>query len=194
QAAEINAGRGEDLRLGPYVLKAKLSSLGYARRYAVRHVQSGDCVELLVVEGLSNDRQEDAIESLASVTKRASELTADGLAPALECGHEAGRAWIAMPTVSGPTATDHVVRHGRMPPEVVLEIARQMVAALTHLEQVGLVHGDVSATTAVLTEQGRAVLLAPGLRPIVRPAEGFAHTDLAPEYYDSVAPEQIDGG
>jgi eukaryotic-like serine/threonine-protein kinase len=194
QAAEINAGRGEDLRLGPYVLKAKLSSLGYARRYAVRHVQSGDRVELLVVEGLSDDRLEDAIESLASVTKRASELNADGLAPAIECGREAGRAWIAMPRVSCQTATDHVVRHGRMPPEVVLEIARQMVAALTHLERVGLAHGDVSATTAVLTEQGRAVLLAPGLRPIVRSAEGFAHTDLAPEYYDSTAPEQIDGG
>ena len=194
QAAEINAGRGEDLRLGPYVLQTKLSSFGYARRFVARHVESNDRADLVVIEGLGDRRDEAAIDSLTALTARASELNADGLAPLLECGRDGGQVWAAMGTVPGQTAAEHVVRHGRMAPAVVLEIARQMVAALVHLEQVGLAHGDVSASMLVLTERGRAVLLAPGLRSVARPAEGFAHTDLSPEYYDSVAPEQIDGG
>lgn len=191
QAAEINAGRGEDLRLGPYVLVTKLSSLGYAQRFVAQSAESDDRVELMV---LSRLRTVPGIENLAELIKRNRELAAEGLAPLSECGCEGGRVWAAMHAVSGQTAGEHVVRHGRMPPVVVLEIARQMAATLAHLERVGLPHGDVSAATVVLTEQGWVVLLAPGLRPIVRPAEGFAHTDLAPEYYDSVAPEQIDVG
>lgn len=221
QAAEINAGRGDDLRLGPYVVKAKRSSLGYARRFAARHVESGDEADVIVIEGRDGEQDNKATDLLADLTMRASELTAEGLAPLTECGHEGRRVWAAIRTYpgttsnashgrernessraaasapgsrSGQTAREHLVRHGRMPPDVVLEIARQMVAAMQHLQRAGLAHGDVSTTTLVLTKRGRAVLLAPGLRPVCRPAEGFAHIDLAPEYYDSLTPEQIDGG
>ena len=191
QAAEINRGRGEELRVGPYVLQATLSSLGYARRYAARHFESGDWAEVLLIKRPDDG---DTIGTLGSLVRRASELSADGLAPLRECGNEGGRVWAAMGSVSGQTAAEHVVRHGRMSPGAVLEIARQTVAALAHLEKVGLAHGDVSAATLVLGERGRAVLLAPGLRPVIRSAEGFAHTNLAPEYYDSLAPEQIEDG
>ena len=191
QAAEINAGRGEDLRLGPYVLVTKLSSLGYAQRFVAQSAESDSRVELLV---FSKPPAVFEIEHLGALIKRTPELAAEGLAPLSECGSDSGRVWAAMRAVSGQTAGEHVVRHGRMPPAVVMEIARQMVATLAQLERVGMAHGDVSAATVVLNEQGRAVLLTPGLRPIVRPAEGFAHTDLSPQYYDSTAPEQIDSG
>ena len=194
QAAEFNAGRGGGLRLGPYVLQAKLSSIGYARRFSARHVESGNRVSLLSLEGLKAERDADAINALAELTTRGAHLRSDGLAPMFECGCESESVWGAIEPSSGRTAAEQVIRHGRMSPGAVLEIARQMVAALTHLEQVGLVHGDVSVPTLMLTEQGQAVLLAPGLRPVVRHTEGLAHADLAPEYYDSVAPEQIDSG
>ena len=98
------------------------------------------------------------------------------------------------PPFEGCTAGEHLVRHGRVPPLAVLEIASQMAVALVHLEQAGLPHGDVSAATLCLTAQGRALLSAPGVRPIIRPAEGFAHAELAPGDYDTLAPERIDAG
>lgn len=191
QAAEINAGRGTDLRIGPYVLTAKASSLGYARRFAARSAESDDRVELIVIEGLPVAA---AAERLGALAARALDLVTDGLAPVLECGAESQRIWAMVRPDPGRTAAEHIVRHGRMPPGVVLEIARQMAAALEHLERAGMAHGDVSATALVLNERGQAALLAPGLRPIVRPAEGFANSDLAPEYCDGLAPERIDGG
>ncbi len=66
QATEINAGRGANLRLGSYVLKTKVSSLGYARRFAARHVESGDCAELIAIDGLGKSQDDDAIDSLAA--------------------------------------------------------------------------------------------------------------------------------
>lgn len=194
QAAQINAGRGPDLRLGPYVLATKLSSLGYAQRFAARHVASGEAAGLIVIEGLTGEDDQGPVDALAALTLRGRELATAGLAPVIECGREGKRIWTAMRAEAGLTVAEHIVRHGRMPPPVVLEIARQMVAALVHLERAGLPHGDVSARSLVLTDKGRTLLLAPGLRPIARPAEGFAHTDLAPEYYDSLAPERIEGG
>ena len=212
QAAEINAGRGEALRLGPYIVRAKLSSLGYARRFAARHSESGDAAEVIVLEGLDGERDRGAMDSLAHLTMRASDLAVDGVAPLTECGCEGPRVWVASRgyegrkrdaptrgtrsalTKASETALERLIRHGRIPPQVVLEIARQMTASLKQLERVGMPHGDVSTTSLLLTARGQAVLLAPGLRSICHPSEGFGHTDLAPEYYDSVTPEQIESG
>ncbi|MHB8900910.1 MAG: serine/threonine protein kinase, partial [Thermoguttaceae bacterium] len=194
QAAELKAGRGPALRLGPWVLEGKLSSLGYAHRLAARRVHGGSRAELVVIDRSSESCGEGQLGRLSGLVSRAGDLTAEGLVPLVECGEDGGRIWAALRREAGSTAADHLVRHGRMPPAVVVEIARQMAAALIHLERAGLAHGDVSARSLVLGDKGRALLLAPGLRPMVREAEGFAHIDLAPEYYDSLAPEQIDGG
>ncbi len=84
-----------------------------------------------------------------------------------------------------------MVENGRLPGAAVLHIARQMVAALAELQQLEIVHGDLSALSLSLTENGRIGLSHPGLRWIVRPAEGYAFSDLPPEAYDTVAPERI---
>ncbi|HEY1785460.1 MAG TPA: protein kinase, partial [Pirellulales bacterium] len=64
-------------------------------------------------------------------------------------------------------------------------------AALAELHQLEIVHGDLSALSLLLTVNGRITLSHPGLRGIVRPAEGYAYTDLPPEAYDTIAPERI---
>ncbi len=40
QASEINAGRGEGLAVGPYVLVRPLAALGYADSFEGRHLES----------------------------------------------------------------------------------------------------------------------------------------------------------
>ena len=87
-----------------------------------------------------------------------------------------------------------MVHHGRFPPEVVLEIARAMLAQLVELGKDGICHGDVSLASLLLTDAGDAVLILPGLRGILRPEEGYAHADLLPEAFDSLPPERITAG
>ena len=92
------------------------------------------------------------------------------------------------------TAAQWMVRHGRFPADIVLEIARAMLAELADMEKLGICHGDISTSSLVLSRAGDVALLMPGLRPILRPEEGYAHADLLPEAYDSLAPERISAG
>ncbi|MDD4787914.1 MAG: protein kinase [Pirellulales bacterium] len=194
QAAEIHAGRGSSLRLGPYVLLAGQAGPGYLRSYVARHVETPQAVHLSLIEAddeAAAERLAGSLDSLAAASRRLDTLP---LTPVCGVGRGGRLVWVVQPLAGGVTAAEHLVRHGRMPAVAVLEVARQMAAALAHLELAGLPHGDLSAATLWLTAEGRAVLSAPGVRPIVRPAEGFTHADLAPEDYDTLAPERIDGG
>ncbi len=194
QAAEIHAGRGSSLRLGPYVLLAGLAGPGYLRSYTARHAETRQTYHLSLIEAGDEPAAERLAGSLESLAARSARLDTLHLSPVCGAGRQGRLVWIVQPRAGDSTAGEHLVRHGRMPPMAVLEIARQMAAASVHLEQAGLPHGDLSAATVRLTAEGRVVLSAPGVRPIVRPAEGFSHADLAPEDYDTLAPERIDGG
>ena len=87
-----------------------------------------------------------------------------------------------------------MIDNGRFPPLVVLHLAQRIVAALAEAESAGLIHGDLRAASLMCPEIGDAFLTHPGLRSIVRPAEGYALADLAPEAFETLAPERIASG
>ena len=192
QANQINAGRGQTLAVGPYVLCRALGCPGYAAFYRARPRESGEAVRLAVIDPLAGDAERitDGLEALAAAS-----IEAECLAPVRASGVDGDRGWAAGDHFEGKTAAEWMVHNGRFPPEVVLEIARQMLPGLVALEEAGLCHGDIGAAGLVLTGDGRVVLPQPGLRAVVRPEEGYAHADLLPEAYDYLAPERItDGG
>lgn len=189
QAAEINAGRGDAIRVGPYVISQPVASPAYAACYVAREAASGRWVRLAVG---SADARAEALAGLLPRLVAASELLdTESLAPICAAGIESGRVWAACRHVAGPTAGEWIVHNGRFSPPCVLEIARQMLVGLTALEKQGIVHGDIGAASVVLTPDGGVVLPLPGLRGLLRPEEGYAHADLAPEGYDYLAPERV---
>lgn len=192
QAAEINAGRGDALGVGNYLLCRRLEPLGYASCYLARQSPSGRLVRLALTR--TSRSAESIAPLLDELAGAAGRLETPWLAPVLAAGVEGDRIWAACQHVAGLTASEWMIRYGRFAPQAVLEIARQMLAGLTVLEAVGRCHGDVGAAGLVLAPDGRAVLLFPGLRGIVRPEEGYAHADLQPEAYDYLAPERVADG
>jgi len=193
QAAELNAGRGESLRVGPYVLCRPLFSPGYLTAYRARQIGSRQTVRLAVFR-VPEDRATEMANRLEGLVAQSGSIRADGLAVVNRAGLDGDRGWAATRWFAGRTALEWMVHNGRFPPETVLEIARQMLAGLVELEKAGWCHGDVSATSLILTDEGRAMLAYPGLRGIVRPQEGYAHADLPPENYDYLPPERITDG
>ncbi len=193
QAAEIHAGRGESLRVGPYVLCESLPWPDYVPCFRARRIESREVVRLAVVSdaGKQTGKSLDRLEALAAVSPR---VQSEHVACVTEVGAEAGRIWAASRWIAGRTAAKWMVHHGRCSPEVVLQIARAMLVALGELERAGLCHGDVSSSGLVLIDSGGVVLLLPGIRAILRPEEGYAHADLPPEAYDYLAPERIAEG
>ena len=232
QAAEINDGRGESLRIGPYVLYERLPHPYYVACYRARNVDSQEPARLAVVDDAgpraeailrqleslvgcvkrTDGKIENAenpgalhapyeLESLVGCVRRTDEMLPSPLSPLLSplspiahTGVDGARIFAAAPWVEGRTAAEWMVHHGRFPPEVVLEIARTMLAGLIELEEIGICHGDVGTSSLILTDAGGAALSLPGLRGILRPEEGYAYADLLPEAYDSLAPERIAAG
>jgi eukaryotic-like serine/threonine-protein kinase len=240
QAAELNAGRGGTLRVGPFLLCERLAHPCYVASYRANNVDSGEMVRLAVVEiigpradailgqlrllvksgnrssggsgaapphGSSTDAPtEEELRSHAihrrvdAAAKRAEATPSPDLplspAPSLiTCsGRDGDRVFAASPWINGRAAAEWIVHHGRFPPEVVLEIARAMLVELAALEKIGVSHGDVSTSSLILTDGGEIALALPGLRAVLRPEEGYAHADLLPEAFDSLAPERIASG
>ena len=193
QAARINAGQGDSLRVGPYLLDRRLPPAGYVDCYQAREVESGGAFRLAVIEDCRN-RPDNLLGRLETAVSDSSRLASENLSPLVRAGENDGRVWAACGHHAGWSAADWMVHNGRFPPEVVLEIARQMLLGLIEVEQAGFCHGDICSLGLTLTDKGRVVLSPPGLRGVVRPEEGYGLADLAPEYYDYLAPERVDAG
>ncbi len=189
QAARINQRRGEELAVGPYVLLDRVGSLGYAEGYRAQDRETGRPVYLCVFAVADGAETEE--DPLAGVAELSAALDSPGLAPIRRAGRQGDRRWVAADFVPGETAAARMVRAGRLPPAAAREIAAQLVEGLTQLEARGLCHGDIAPHNVMLTPRGDAVLTMPLLRARVRADEGFAHADLAPAYYEGLAPERI---
>ncbi|HEY4260566.1 MAG TPA: serine/threonine-protein kinase [Schlesneria sp.] len=95
--------------------------------------------------------------------------------------------------VSGLTLAELLIRRGRFPAPVVLEIARQLASGLASLHAQGLTHGDLMLSNVRLTTSGMAILVDGGIRPALYP-ELTIHEELALDAYDGIAPELIGTG
>jgi len=190
QAAEINAGRGTALRVGPYLLCGPIGPPNYVDNYLAREPSGGSTVRLALAP-YRPDRLPDLPKRLENLVAASRGLEAETLAPVRAAGIDAERVWAASDHHPGVAAADWMAHNGRFPPEVALEIARQMAAALELVHKAGLCHGDVSAAGLILGQSGRILLPQPGLRGAIRPEEGYAQADLPPEAYDYLSPERI---
>jgi len=95
--------------------------------------------------------------------------------------------------IPGWSMEELLIRGGRLPWEVVAEVGRELLSALTWLESVRLLHGDLVPRNVRLDLRGGIHLVDPFARRLGQPA--FALTDqLTLRDCDGVAPEQVGTG
>ena len=227
QAGEIMAGRGDDLRVGRYVVCHIVQECGYSTVYKAEDVETKAAVRLACITGPLSLRERarvradgdyvavskllptkpsppaplpegegritallNELQELAALGQRLPQLS--GLIDSV--GQDGPRLWAASPWVEGTSLAEWMLHHGRVPPEVVLEVAHAMLSDLAAMEAVGLVHGDIRAENVLLLFDGGICLPHAGLRSIIRPQEGIAHGNLAPDACGGLAPERVTGG
>ncbi len=193
QAAEINAGRGERLAVGPFLLEQPLETSGWSQAYRAKDTRSQRRVRLTRAL-CPPQRIEKRTAALQDVVKRSAGIESEHVTIPRDCGVHDHWLWVASDDVQANTALAWTVHHGRYPAEMVLEIARQMIAGLATLEAVGLTHGDIATQTLLISRSGKATFVDSMLRGVARPEEGYAHADAPPEAYDCLAPERVAAG
>ncbi len=221
QAGELHAGRGDRLRIGPYLVAARMTSYGCGTSYLAyesppranpddqaaspvhaagsaavprphRHRRSHKAVRLVAW-------QMDEAEAQAALTRLKPAIDAAATLGSAVClprraGYDGDRIWAVGRHVEGEIAATWLAEFGRFPPEAVLEIARQLATQLAILEKAGLVHGEITAHQLLIQRSGHVLLPMAAWRAAVRPTESFAATELPAEAYDGLAPERLAHG
>lgn len=101
--------------------------------------------------------------------------------------------WLASPYIAGWQLDELLIRGGRLPWEVVVEIGRGVLQGIDDLEQADLVHGDISLRNIRLRSDGQAVLVDPFAARLLRPTIGF-RADLQLRDVQHCAPELAGSG
>ena len=71
---------------------------------------------------------------------------------------EDGHPWIVMRLIHGTSLAELLARHGALPADLAVQVARSLLEALSAAHKVGIVHRDVKPANVLLTEDGRVLL------------------------------------
>jgi serine/threonine protein kinase len=106
---------------------------------------------------------------------------------------EDGNAYLVMDFVYGRRLDEVITQEGGLTEEETLGWARQLLEALAHCHEQGVIHRDVKPQNVIITWQGQAVLVDFGLAKLVDPEDPHTRTVMrglgTPEY---APPEQYD--
>lgn len=198
QGQILELSQGERLQVGPCLLLERLGGTVTAETFLARRRDAED-VCVLKLTSVAPEQLRPQSELLAKLVA----LSADFPHPAIVLPQ--ATQVVEWPTagdwrlvsisrhVRGPHLAELLVRRGRFPTSIVVEIGRQLLDGLAALEARGLAHGDLSLTNVRITPQGQSVLVDAGLVSVFRPEFSF-HTIRSAERYDGLAPERISAG
>jgi hypothetical protein len=163
QANELNAGRGEKLLVGGYVIQKQLhAARNWTTLVAIDSVTKR--VVHLTVDATSKidvnepDTREQVLNRRVKTLKSAIEQSRDAQLPAIAKPLAAGiyedRAWAVYEPTDGFPLIDWVSSQGRVSPVAVLEIARQLLTAFATAELAQVLPCSISVESVLLDDDG----------------------------------------
>ena len=198
QGQSLEMSQGERLQVGPCLLLERLGGTVTAETFLARR-RDADDVCVLKLTSAAPEQLRPQSELLAKLVSVAADFSHPAIVlpqatHAVEWPSAGERRLVSISRhVRGPHLAELLVRRGRFPTSVVVEIGRQLLDGLAALEACGLVHGDLSLTNVRITPQGQSVLVDTGLVSVFRPEFSF-HTIRSADRYDGLAPERISAG
>jgi hypothetical protein len=192
QARILESDATASVKLGEHILCDELGHGSHSTTWLARRGRSGMQVVLKRLQ-LPHEQQASVLAGARQLIAHVESVRHPCLVPPRECLADESGLLLVSPYVPGLPLSELLVRRGRFPAEVVTALARQLVDGLSVWHRAGLVHGDLRRSHVRITEQGTAVLVEAGLRPL-RPADITVHAPLALEAYDGIARELIGVG
>ncbi len=160
---------------------------GYGIVYHARQDRLNRHVALkLLKEDACSDSER--VEAFQREARAAASLDHPHLIQLYEVGEVDGRHFFAMELVGGGNVAQHIKAHGPFAWENAVKIAIDVMEALAHAHQKGLVHGDVKPANILLSKDRRAKLGDLGLATT---AEEASDTRMGTVAF--MSPEQILG-
>jgi len=183
------------LRLGDFLLYEPAGAGGMASVYKAYHRQHPD--ELFAVKVLAESHRDnpESIESfVAEARLHGSVPPHPHIAPYVENGCVDGWYYHAMKFVAGDRLVSRLEEEGKLPELLALRWLDQVLDAIVHIRDNGILYRDVNAANVIIDPDGNAVLLDFGLslplEEAAREKGKLKHVDGTAEY---MPPERLRG-
>ncbi|MFV2209212.1 serine/threonine-protein kinase, partial [Actinomadura sp. LOL_016] len=113
--------------------------------------------EVELPPGLTETEHAVLYERTLREARASARLNHPGVVTVHDVVEEAGRPWIVMELVTAPSLQD-VLERGPVGHRRIAEVGLQMLAALRHAHEKGILHRDVKPSNVLITDIGRVVL------------------------------------
>jgi eukaryotic-like serine/threonine-protein kinase len=150
-------------RIGDYEITALLGSGGMGHVYRARHLRL-ECDHAIKVLRGAGDLKADA--RLLAEARRAARLAHPNICTVYHVGEHNGRAYLIMELVQGVTLEQRL-RGGPLPFDAARRYALEIVDALAHAHESGLIHSDLKPANIMVTRQGHVKVLDFGVARLV---------------------------
>jgi predicted Ser/Thr protein kinase len=178
-------------KLGSYSLEKELGSGAMGTVYRARNDKSGARVAVKVLSfGLGhNKKAKERFEREIEVLKQ---LDHTNIVRYVNHGRYQGTDYIAMEFIDGETLDNVMQRRGRFTWEEVVEMGRQICAALQHAHHAGIIHRDLKPSNLMVTRDGTVKLTDFGIaKDLDESGLTSAHCTVGTAAY--MSPEQCRG-
>jgi serine/threonine-protein kinase len=191
-ARELQASLGD----APYSIERLLGQGAMGTVWAARQTRIQRPVVVKVMHATLGDSMKERLTQEAHALARARH---DNVVDVLDANMTIdGRPYLVMEYLDGEVLED-LMRQGSLPLDRALDIMRQMLAGLSHIHRVGIVHRDIKPTNIFVCQGGKVKLLDFGVIKMLTNLTGVpvlanptmpGSTVGTPRY---MAPEQIRG-
>ena len=167
QAAQLEAGRSQNLILGHYKLLAPLGAGGMGSVYRVLDTKLNRQVALKVLP--PRLATPNAIGRFRREAFVALQLRHDHVVTSFELAQHGTLHFLAMELVDGPSLSAHLAKQRRLSVRETARIGHEVALALEHARELGIVHRDIKPSNILLSRQGRVKVADMGLAKFFGP-------------------------
>ncbi|MFA1548473.1 serine/threonine-protein kinase [Actinomadura chokoriensis] len=121
--------------------------------------------EVVFPPGLNDDERAVLYERTFREARASARLNHSGVVTVHDVVQESDRPWIVMELVLAPSLQD-VIERGPLEHRRVADIGLQMLGALRHAHEKGILHRDVKPSNVLITDSGRVVLTDFGIAQV----------------------------
>ncbi|MCA9235810.1 MAG: serine/threonine protein kinase [Planctomycetales bacterium] len=180
-------------QLGDYRVLRKIGAGGMAEVYLAEQQSLGRQVALKVLPAtLATDAT--YVERFLNEARAAAALVHGNIVQIYEVGQADGVRFIAQEYVRGKNLAELLRREGALQPRLVLDVMRQVVAALGRAAELGIVHRDVKPENIMLSDSGEVKVADFGLARISSSdTKTLTQVGVAMGTPLYMSPEQIEG-